>query len=61
MKFLLILLFLAGCNQSDPKPSGSIPQETNEQELVRYEDKGNNVVCYRVRMFEGIHCFQEVK
>lgn len=58
--FLLLVLFLAGCTAKNSN-SGAVPQSTSENELVRYEDRANNVVCYRVRMYEGLHCFKDGK
>lgn len=59
MKYLVTLLFLilCSCTQKTNTNSGAIPQSTSENELVKYEDKAAGVVCYRVRMYEGLHCF----
>lgn len=59
MKYLLILLALAGCTpKQDAKPG---QRAYDYQDLRTYEDKERGVVCFRVRGYEGLSCLQLTK
>lgn len=59
----LAAVVMYGCSgnsgrYAEPQVAQTIKQGRGEQELVRYEDKDNNVVCYRVKALEGLSCLR---
>lgn len=55
VKYLLPILFLA--TACGPRPPGvSVVQNTGN--LIRAEDRENNIVCYHFSGYEGVSCIQ---
>ncbi len=48
MKVLLLLFILTGCNTNTKE---------QQSDILKYEN--DEVVCYRIRTYEDIHCFQK--
>jgi hypothetical protein len=56
LMFSILILGLFGCEK---KTHNQEIHQPEEESLVRYVDRANGVVCYRVRNFEGLHCFEK--
>lgn len=63
MKYLMLLLLLAGCSQDhDVIHNGELAviyQGQDETRLLRYEDRQQDVVCYKFKYDSGISCLHK--